>query len=209
MSSIRSLLIPRCLSFALAWYALAAPSAAQPWWWPPEFVVNLVCSSGCIDIAVSGLYPDSCAPQLATAAVEGSSIFVEVVASYGEECPGCADVITSWNVTSRVSNLEPGREYAVFASFRHEPLNCQPPVEPTRIGAFTLMRCVAGDIDCSDDDVTLADLALLLAQFGCTAADGSTCTADTDGDCDVDLGDLTRLLSNFGCAAGECPSECP
>src|SRR5262249_33159215 len=54
----------------------------------------------------------------------------------------------------------------------------------------------AGDVD-GDHQVTLSDLAILLAHFGvpsgATLADG-----ELDGDNDVDLGDLAVLLSNFG-----------
>ncbi len=52
---------------------------------------------------------------------------------------------------------------------------------------------VTGDLD-GDGAVTLADLAMLLSDFGCTA----TCVADIDGDGDTDLNDLSLLLANFG-----------
>jgi len=43
--------------------------------------------------------------------------------------------------------------------------------------------------------VDLADLAILLASYGCT---GGNCPGDVDGDGDVDLEDLTLLLANYG-----------
>jgi hypothetical protein len=64
--------------------------------------------------------------------------------------------------------------------------------------ALLWIRCngtLAGDLD-SDNDVDLADLALLLASFGCTPPE--TCDADIDGDEDVDLSDLGFMLANFG-----------
>jgi hypothetical protein len=52
----------------------------------------------------------------------------------------------------------------------------------------------AGDFD-TDGDVDLADLAVVLANFG-TASD--VIEGDSDGDGDVDLDDLALLLANFG-----------
>ena len=52
---------------------------------------------------------------------------------------------------------------------------------------------VVGDLD-GDGDVDIADLSLLLADFGCTG----DCIADLDGDGLTALGDLTILLANFG-----------
>ena len=50
-----------------------------------------------------------------------------------------------------------------------------------------------GDLD-GDLDVDLADLSILLSEFGMT---GGGLTADIDGDGDVDLSDLAIILSNF------------
>jgi hypothetical protein len=64
--------------------------------------------------------------------------------------------------------------------------------------ALMWIRCngpLAGDLD-ADGDVDLADLALLLASFGCTPP--QNCDADIDADGDVDLADLSFVLSNFG-----------
>ena len=44
---------------------------------------------------------------------------------------------------------------------------------------------------------SLADLGILLADFGCT---GGGCAGDLDGDGDTDLADLGILLADFGCA---------
>ena len=53
----------------------------------------------------------------------------------------------------------------------------------------------AGDLD-GDGDTDLADLGILLADFGCT---GGGCAGDLDGDGDTDLADLGILLADFGC----------
>lgn len=53
---------------------------------------------------------------------------------------------------------------------------------------------VIGDLD-GDGDVDLSDLAILLADWGCT---GGNCAGDADGDGDTDLADLAALLGNFG-----------
>ena len=54
--------------------------------------------------------------------------------------------------------------------------------------------CVPGDLN-GDGVVDLADLGILLADFGCT---GGACAGDIDGDGDTDLADLGILLANFG-----------
>ena len=54
--------------------------------------------------------------------------------------------------------------------------------------------CIPGDLN-GDDVVDLADLGILLADFGCT---GGACAGDIDGDGDTDLADLGILLANFG-----------
>ncbi|GMU83659.1 MAG: hypothetical protein AMXMBFR47_35290 [Planctomycetota bacterium] len=51
-----------------------------------------------------------------------------------------------------------------------------------------------GDLD-NDGDRDIADLAILLSQFG---SSGGSFTGDIDGDGDVDIGDLAQLLSVFG-----------
>ena len=52
-----------------------------------------------------------------------------------------------------------------------------------------------GNLD-GDGDTDLADLGILLADFGCT---GCNCPGDLDGDGDTDLADLGILLADFGC----------
>ena len=53
-----------------------------------------------------------------------------------------------------------------------------------------------GDLD-GDGDTDLADLGILLADFGCTAP--GPCPGDLDNDGDTDLADLGILLADFGC----------
>ena len=55
-----------------------------------------------------------------------------------------------------------------------------------------------GDLD-GDGDTDLADLGILLADFGCTAP--GPCPGDLDNDGDTDLADLGILLADFGCAS--------
>ena len=54
----------------------------------------------------------------------------------------------------------------------------------------------AGDLD-GDGDTDLADLGILLADFGCRGP--PNCAGDVDRDCDTDLADLGILLADFGC----------
>jgi len=66
-------------------------------------------------------------------------------------------------------------------------------------GVMDACECLAmGDLDL-DGVVGLTDLAILLADYGCTA---SNCPADLDSDGDTDLSDLALLLANYGT---ECP----
>ncbi len=59
----------------------------------------------------------------------------------------------------------------------------------------TLAPCVLyGDLF-GDNEVDLADLGILLADFGCGGAD---CEGDVDGDGDTDLSDLGIVLSEYG-----------
>ena len=56
----------------------------------------------------------------------------------------------------------------------------------------------AGDLD-GDDDIDLADLALLLAAyFTCDGDAAYNPDADLDASGCVDLGDLSILLANYG-----------
>ena len=57
--------------------------------------------------------------------------------------------------------------------------------------------CV-GDLD-GDGDTDLADLGILLADFGCVPP--GPCPGDLDGDGDTDLADLGILLADFGCTS--------
>ena len=53
-----------------------------------------------------------------------------------------------------------------------------------------------GDLD-GDGDTDLADLGILLADFGCVLP--GPCSGDLDNDGDTDLADLGILLADFGC----------
>ena len=59
-------------------------------------------------------------------------------------------------------------------------------------------RGCPGDLD-GDGDTDLADLGVLLADFGCAVP--GPCAGDLDGDGDTDLADLGILLADFGCGA--------
>lgn len=60
-----------------------------------------------------------------------------------------------------------------------------------------LLGCpIPGDLD-GDCHVTIADLSILLADFGCGPPSGS-CRGDINGDGYTALADLSILLSNYG-----------
>lgn len=69
----------------------------------------------------------------------------------------------------------------------------------TLTGGFWVVTTTGGGAPCigdlnGDGQVSLADLTLLLSEFGCVA----NCTADLTNDGQVSLADLTLLLSHFG-----------
>lgn len=66
-------------------------------------------------------------------------------------------------------------------------------------GVMDACQCAA-DLN-YDRQVDLADLGILLVEFGCTAPPGTPpCGADLNGDRNCDLADLSLLLTNFGSA---------
>jgi len=67
-------------------------------------------------------------------------------------------------------------------------------------GELVVTPC-PGDFD-ADGVISLADLALLLSEFGGFGCGAAGCDTDIDGDGDVDLTDLAMLLSLFG---ADCP----
>jgi hypothetical protein len=68
-------------------------------------------------------------------------------------------------------------------------------VEQGAVPCWTRTTC-PGDLD-GNGDVSLADLAVLLSNYG-TASGATPDQGDIDGDGDVDLADLAVLLSSFG-----------
>jgi hypothetical protein len=63
------------------------------------------------------------------------------------------------------------------------------------IGAHECQRGCPGDLDGATD---VADLGILLADFGCAAP--GPCAGELDGDGDTDLADLGILVADSGCA---------
>ena len=61
------------------------------------------------------------------------------------------------------------------------------------VNGIQFHKLIDGDLN-ADDCVDLADLGILLADFGCSGG----CAGDLDGDGDTDLSDLGILLANFG-----------
>ncbi|MBI5864184.1 MAG: hypothetical protein HZB38_06730 [Planctomycetes bacterium] len=87
------------------------------------------------------------------------------------------------------ANQPPTPGDATFGLFK--PHTTQSVPMPTRVPSSPNLP---GDLD-GDGDVDLADLAILLSDFGCTTP---PCAGDINGDGVTDLGDLTILLANFG-----------
>lgn len=103
---------------------------------------------------------------------------------------------SDWPTVSTFPNAEAFNEVLVPSPPGHRDLRAE--YDYIR---FSDPGCWDADLD-DDGAVTLADLAVVLSNFGvpsgASAADG-----DLDGDGDVDLADLARVLAQFGesCAA--------
>ncbi len=70
-------------------------------------------------------------------------------------------------------------------------------VRADELDALDVTCQIRGDLD-GDGVVGLSDLAVVLADFGCTSPPSPTCPGDADGDGDTDLSDLAVVLANFG-----------
>ena len=115
--------------------------------------------------------------------VEGAAEPVQVI---GGAWPGALEA----GVTHAVHNTTVGRgtvTIEVVGSFGGSD---------SFVNGLQIHKLILGDLN-GDGCVGLADLGMLLAEFGCTAPPGP-CGGDLDGDGDVDLADLAILLANFG-----------
>jgi len=101
-----------------------------------------------------------------------------VISVHRMEHDGVGDVAGKTLASITFGNAFNSNGYAIFAATLRTP---PPPPCP-------------GDTD-GDGDVDLADLSVLLSQFGTS---GTGLAGDLDGDGDVDLTDLSLMLSSFG-----------
>lgn len=124
------------------------------------------------------------------------------------EASGGADGIAQWNGSAWTS-LGTGVNGSVYTMIAHDADGGGAGHPVALIGGiFTLAGgqsvsnlaswgcadAIPGDLD-GDGDVDLADLALLLSDFGCSAP---ACAGDINGDGVTDLQDLATLLAHFG-----------
>jgi hypothetical protein len=105
-----------------------------------------------------------------------------------------------WNVYAfRVlSFVTPTAEMRLRFSIADQPNNSvtEAGIDALKITEITCAGCV-GDLN-GDGVVDLADLGILLADFGCVPP--GPCVGDLTGDGRTDLADLGILLADFGCA---------
>jgi hypothetical protein len=116
---------------------IAAPCAAQPWWWPPtgglQVMPECLSATTTISLRVSGQWPDSCIPNASSAQVDGSNIELTTMR---EPPPGfCLSVISNWSRTETVGPLAPGT-YSVFVTHRVSGQVVHP---RTQIGSITVV----------------------------------------------------------------------
>ena len=138
--------------------------------------------------------------QLNITAASGNGVDGMLVMLDGQSVFGVRETeMASYNpwteVNIDISRFADGREHIlVFESTTSGPLRSNFFVDAVEID--TIGVCV-GDLD-GDGDTDLADLGILLADFGCPQP--GPCVGDLDGDGDTDLADLGILLADFGCA---------
>jgi hypothetical protein len=96
-------------------------------------------------------------------------------------------------------------DFASNARFVDDPATADtgvgtPPISDMGAYEFQVDGGCPADLD-HDGTIGLADLSILLSNFGCTP-NPTSCAGDVDGDGDVELSDLSVLLAAFG-------SRCP
>jgi hypothetical protein len=110
--------------------------------------------------------------------------------------PDLADLNRNENTSERVPFDADGAQRFFDDESTPNTGNGTPPIVDMGAFEFQLGGC-DGDLD-GDGDTDLADLGILLADFGCPQP--GPCAGDLDGDGDTDLADLGILLADFGCA---------
>ena len=104
----------------------------------------------------------------------------------------CIDAADNFQVPAYVNIDLNGRPRFVDDPVTPNTGNGTPPI--VDMGAYEFQLACRADLT-GDGVVDLADLGILLADFGCT---GGACVGDVDGDGDTDLADLGILLAEFG-----------
>jgi len=103
-------------------------------------------------------------------------------------------------VTSLIETVMFGEPGEIPSFFMKEGVGLEPGAAAARLAVVLAEGGPAGDVN-GDGCVNLADLAVMLANFG-RVGDAGPEDGDLDGDHDVDLADLAILLSDFG--SGDC-----
>ena len=126
-----------------------------------------------------------------------AGVFVSMVAKWnGSVWSKLAEGLAGGAVTtgSALAVLDDGSGPALYVGGGFETAGALPAANIARWAACS--NC-PGDLD-GDGDTDLADLGILLADFGCGPP--GLCIGDLNGDGFTDLADLGILLADFGCA---------
>ena len=154
MSRIRAS-VP-CLGVAVlvCAHAPALGECLTGWWWPPQEIVISPAEPEVgepVEITVSGIWLDTCAPNASGQRVVESRIGIDVVQQFDTCDRFCGDALTPWSLTEIVEELNAGT-YEICATL-FDPA-CQPePCTPCARIATLVVFC-QGDID-GDGDADL------------------------------------------------------
>lgn len=167
----------------------------QGWWWPPAatWTPSQPEEGQAVTITVSGVWPDTCAPNDSGVQWSAAGIGIHVILRFDVCDRICGDTLTPWQRSETVEGLEVGT-YELCAALFDPACQAEPCTPCTPIGTLTV-HC-PGDVN-GDHQTNLSDLTILLAHFGLVG--GATREqGDLDGDGSVTLADLARLLASFG-----------
>ncbi|MEX2217777.1 MAG: GC-type dockerin domain-anchored protein [Phycisphaerales bacterium] len=195
----------RALAIVISPLALAAPCAAQPWWWPPtdglEVAPECPAPSTAVQLTVSGQWPDNCIPNMGQAVRTGNTIDVNV---WRDPPPGfCLTVIRPWSMTVD-AGLLPAGEYTVYSTYY---LNGNPSTTRELMGTFEVDPACGGVPCYANCDSSTTPPILNVQDFGCFLT--RYAAGDPYANCDGSTTEPVLNVQDFGCFLTQYAAGCP